>query len=177
MSVDAARISAPAFRIREDELPPELILSIERILDLHANPDTDPLDKLTNDFNPIGVLNDYFPDGALQMDYRGAGILNRARSTEAALGQLEAVQAKLAQNERELQDEIDALREELRKDQDPSRMQLIQEMISVSTRAVAHIHRGGGSRQTSVPHARYPGPARADVAYSRESDRVRSRRA
>ena len=60
-------------------------------------------------------------------------MLSRARSTEAALGQLEAVQAKLAQNERELQDEIDALREELRKDQDPSRMQLIQEMISVST--------------------------------------------
>ncbi|RDX42721.1 hypothetical protein OH76DRAFT_1362271 [Lentinus brumalis] len=107
----AARLSTPAFRLREDELPPELILSIERILDLHTTPDTDPLDRLTNDFNPVGVLNDYFPD-------------------EAALGQLEAVQAKLAQNERELQAEIDALREELRKDQDPSRMQLIQEMIS-----------------------------------------------
>nr|VWO97163.1 Chloride channel protein [Ganoderma boninense] len=49
---------------------------------------------------------------------------------EAALGQLEAVQARLAQNERDLQAEIDTLREELRKDQDPSRMQLIQEMIS-----------------------------------------------
>ena len=53
------------------------------------------------------------------------------RHAEAALGQLEAVQAKLAQNERELQAEIDALREELSKDQDPSRMQLLQEMISV----------------------------------------------
>ncbi len=53
------------------------------------------------------------------------------RHVEAALGQLEVVQAKLAQNERELQAEIDALREELRKDQDPSRMQLLQEMISV----------------------------------------------
>ena len=51
---------------------------------------------------------------------------------ESALGQLETVQARLAQNERDLQAEIDALREELRKDQDPSRMQLIQEMISVS---------------------------------------------
>ena len=51
---------------------------------------------------------------------------------ESALGQLEAVQARLAQNERDLQAEIDELREELRKDQDPSRMQLIQEMISVS---------------------------------------------
>ena len=68
---------------------------------------------------------------------RRAGLLSnvpQARThIEAALGQLEAVQARLAQNERELQAEIDALREELRKDQDPSRMQLIQEMISVST--------------------------------------------
>ncbi|KAI0745870.1 Vps53-like protein [Earliella scabrosa] len=111
MPVEAAHVLAPTYRLREDELPPELILSIERILDLHATPESDPLDRLTNDFNPVGVLNNYFPD-------------------EAALGQLEAVQARLAQNERELQAEIDALREELRKDQDPSRMQLIQEMIS-----------------------------------------------
>lgn len=62
MAVDASR--APAFRLREDELPPELILSIERILDLHAHADADPLDRLINDFNPIGVLNDYFPNGA-----------------------------------------------------------------------------------------------------------------
>ncbi|KAI0358545.1 hypothetical protein OH77DRAFT_1420941 [Trametes cingulata] len=111
MAVETSRLSAPAFRLREDELPPELILSIERILDLHARGEADPLDKLTNEFNPIGVLNDYFPD-------------------EAALGQLEAVQARLAESERALQSEIDSLREELRKDQDPSRMQLIQEMIS-----------------------------------------------
>ena len=63
MAVEAARLPTPSFRLREDELPPELILSIERILDLHATPDSDPLDKLTNDFNPIGVLNEYFPDG------------------------------------------------------------------------------------------------------------------
>ncbi|KAI0744093.1 Vps53-like protein [Daedaleopsis nitida] len=111
MAVETTRLPAPMFRIREDELPPELILSIERILDLHTTPNSDALDKLTNDFNPTAVLNDYFPN-------------------EAALGQLEAVQARLAENERDLQAEIDALREELRKDQDPSRMQLIQEMIS-----------------------------------------------
>ncbi|KAI0829823.1 Vps53-like protein [Trametes gibbosa] len=109
MAVEASRTSA--FKLREDELPPELILSIERILDLHAHADTDALDRLTNDFNPIGVLNDYFPN-------------------EAALGQMEAVQTRLAENERALQEEIHLLREELRKDQDPSRMQLIQEMIS-----------------------------------------------
>lgn len=54
-----------------------------------------------------------------------------ASFTEAALGQLEAMQTRLAQQERDLQAEIDVLREELRRDQDPSRMQLIQEMISV----------------------------------------------
>ena len=53
------------------------------------------------------------------------------RSTEDSLGQLEAVQARLAQNERNLQQEITSLQDELRKEQDPSRMQLIQEMISV----------------------------------------------
>ncbi|TBU33936.1 Vps53-like protein [Dichomitus squalens] len=111
MAVEAARLPTPSFRLRDDELPPELILSIERILELHTTSDTDPLEKLTNYFDPIGVLNEYFPD-------------------EAALGQLEAVQERLAQNERDLQAEINALREELRKDQDPSRMQLIQEMIS-----------------------------------------------
>ena len=65
MAVDASRAPAPAFRLREDELPPELILSIERILNLHATQDSDPLDKLSNDFNPVGVLNEYFPDGEL----------------------------------------------------------------------------------------------------------------
>jgi hypothetical protein len=51
--------------------------------------------------------------------------------TEISLGQLETIQARLSQNERDLQCEIDALREELRRDQDPNRMQMIQEMISV----------------------------------------------
>ena len=65
MAVDASRAPAPAFRLREDELPSELILSIERILNLHATQDSDPLDKLSNDFNSVGVLNEYFPDGEL----------------------------------------------------------------------------------------------------------------
>jgi hypothetical protein len=53
------------------------------------------------------------------------------QGAEASLSQLETVQARLSQNERDLQCEIDALREELRRDQDPNRMQMIQEMISV----------------------------------------------
>lgn len=51
---------------------------------------------------------------------------------EASLGQIDVVKIKLAHNERELRREIDSLREELKRDQDPGRMQLIQEMISVS---------------------------------------------
>lgn len=47
------------------------------------------------------------------------------------MARLDAVQAKLVQDERELQAEIDALQEALTRDQDPGRMQLIQEMISV----------------------------------------------
>ncbi|KIJ68088.1 hypothetical protein HYDPIDRAFT_173763 [Hydnomerulius pinastri MD-312] len=99
-------------RRRDDaELPEELVLAIQRVLELNPEQNDDPLDDLSNKFNPIDVLNQLFPD-------------------EASLSQLEVVQAKLAQNERELQAEIDALQEELRRDQDPNRMQLIQEMIS-----------------------------------------------
>ncbi|TFY62573.1 hypothetical protein EVJ58_g3787 [Rhodofomes roseus] len=97
--------------VRDDRLPPEIIFSIEQILNIGRGQDTDPLDKLTNDFNPVSVLNDYFPD-------------------EASLARLEAIQTQLAQQERELQKEIDVLKEELRRDHDPSRMQLLQEMIS-----------------------------------------------
>lgn len=51
---------------------------------------------------------------------------------EASLGHIDAVQAQLAKNELEFRQEIDSLQEELKRDQDPGRMQLIQEMISVS---------------------------------------------
>ncbi len=47
------------------------------------------------------------------------------------MGQLQQVQTRLAQNEKDLQLEILELQKELKRDQDPSRMQLIQEMISV----------------------------------------------
>ena len=60
---------------------------------------------------------------------------------------MEAVQEKLVQQERELQAEIELLREELRKDQDPSRMQLIQEMISVRACIIS-----GSESNTQVEH-------------------------
>jgi hypothetical protein len=50
---------------------------------------------------------------------------------EASLGELEAVQQRLAENERQIKAQIDELTEELKANQDPDRMQLIQEMISV----------------------------------------------
>ncbi|EPT04630.1 hypothetical protein FOMPIDRAFT_1027874 [Fomitopsis schrenkii] len=96
---------------REDKLPPEIILSIEHILNLGHVKAGDPLDTLTNDFTPVSVLNEYFPD-------------------ETSLGKLEFIQNQLARQEQDLQKEIDSLNEELRRDHDPSRTQLLQEMIS-----------------------------------------------
>ncbi|KAN0091332.1 Vps53-like, N-terminal domain containing protein [Tylopilus felleus] len=94
------------------ELPQELVLAIQRVLELNPeHNDDDPLDDISNSFNPVDILNQLFPD-------------------EASLTRLDAVQAKLAQDERDLQAEIDALQETLKRDQDPGRMQLIQEMIS-----------------------------------------------
>lgn len=49
-------------RTFDDTLPHELILSIQRVLNLQPNSEADPLDVL-NGFNPVGVLNGYFPDG------------------------------------------------------------------------------------------------------------------
>jgi peptidoglycan hydrolase CwlO-like protein len=47
------------------------------------------------------------------------------------LGQIDAVQARLAQNVRDIQHEIDDLTAQLKSSQDPNRMQLIQGMIFV----------------------------------------------
>jgi len=118
---------------KEAELPQELISSIQRILELNSENQSDPLDVLSNDFNPIDMLNQLFPDGT---SITWSCIVQTESGAEASLSQLEAIQARLSQNERDLQCEIDALREELRHDQDPNRMQLIQEMISV--RSISH---------------------------------------
>ncbi|KAJ7747224.1 Vps53-like protein [Mycena metata] len=95
-----------------DELPHEVILAIERVLELKSGQtDADPLDALSNDFDPVGLLNDFFPD-------------------EASLAHIASVQARLVESQREIQREIDALQLELKQNQDPTRMHLIQEMIS-----------------------------------------------
>ena len=56
---------------------------------------------------------------------------------EASLGELEAVQQRLADSERRMKAQIDELTEELKTNQDPNRMQLIQEMISVRSPAAS----------------------------------------
>ncbi len=88
---------------------------------------------------------------------------------EASLGQLEAVQSRLAQNERDLQLEIDSLQDELGTEQDPNRMHLIQEMISVRP----HTMHGGYLPCLNYPF-NYLGFTGADVSYTGESDRIRS---
>ena len=57
---------------------------------------------------------------------------------EASLGELEAVQQRLADNERQMKAQIDELTEELKANQDPNRMQAIQEMISVRSLAASN---------------------------------------
>lgn len=50
---------------------------------------------------------------------------------EASLAHIDAVNSRLAETQLELQNEIDSLQQELSTNQDPEKMQVIQEMISV----------------------------------------------
>ncbi|KAG6853779.1 hypothetical protein C0991_001490 [Blastosporella zonata] len=100
--------------MHNDELPREVILAIQQALDAHVGDvQNDPFDAVSLDtsFSPVPVLNDLFPD-------------------EASLAHLDLVNARLAETQRALQTEIDALQGELKRSQDPEKMQLIQEMIS-----------------------------------------------
>jgi hypothetical protein len=45
------------------ELPQEVIVAIQRILELNPENQNDPLDVLSNEFNPVDMLNQLFPDG------------------------------------------------------------------------------------------------------------------
>ncbi|KAF9268827.1 hypothetical protein L218DRAFT_917932 [Marasmius fiardii PR-910] len=91
-----------------DELPRELVLSIQRVLETQSS---DPFEPFSNEFNPAEVLNNFFPD-------------------ETSLALTENVKEKLLQTKQDLQHELESLRQELKRNQDPDRMQLIQEMIS-----------------------------------------------
>ncbi|QRV79068.1 vacuolar protein sorting-associated protein 53 [Ceratobasidium sp. AG-Ba] len=87
--------------------PTPLILRIQNILDL---PPTNSTDALTG-FDKIATLNELFPD-------------------EASLARVNEVQTQINQDIIQIQQEIDGLRAELRRDQEPARMQLIQELIA-----------------------------------------------
>ena len=91
-----------------DEIPFELAHDILRVLEVQHE---DDIERLA-DFNPLGSLNTLFPD-------------------QASLSEIAAIQGRLKEDQRALQAQIDQLQAELRRDQDPDRMQLIQEMIGV----------------------------------------------
>ena len=46
------------------DLPHEDVVSIQRVLDIQPNEEVDRLDGLSERFNPVEILNDFFPDGA-----------------------------------------------------------------------------------------------------------------
>ncbi|KAF8638746.1 hypothetical protein AX17_001987 [Amanita inopinata Kibby_2008] len=94
-----------------DELPHEVILAIQRILEIKQDEDSDPLDDLSSTFSPVKVLNDLFPD-------------------EGSLAHIEEVHARLCDTQTRLRQEIESLQAQLKRSQDPERMQIIQEMIS-----------------------------------------------
>jgi hypothetical protein len=83
---------------------------------------------------------------------------------EASLVHLEVVSSRLAETQQELQKEVDALQSELKISQDPERMSVIQEMISVGILInwLLGIY--------TYPLVGLTGP---NVTYSREGNRVR----
>jgi vacuolar protein sorting-associated protein 53 len=121
-----------------DDLPHEVILSIQRILELEPSGEVDRLDGLSEKFNTVEILNDFFPDGSsLSSSFFSQNLLKICMLTfscslaEASLAHLEVVNSRLAETQQELQKEVDALQSELKISQDPERMSVIQEMISV----------------------------------------------
>jgi len=46
------------------ELPHEVVVSIQRVLEIQPTEEVDRLDGLSERFNAVEILNDFFPDGA-----------------------------------------------------------------------------------------------------------------
>lgn len=63
MTTELKRPFTSVLGVREDILPPDVALSIQRVLSLGNTPDEDPLDTFSNGFNPVDILNSYFPNG------------------------------------------------------------------------------------------------------------------
>ncbi|KAJ4493762.1 Vps53-like protein [Lentinula edodes] len=91
--------------MQNDDLPTEVLIAVQRVFEQHSSP------AAGASSNAIDALNSLFPN-------------------ESSLAYTETVQARLLERQREIQKEIDLLREQLKRNQDSDRMQLIQEMIS-----------------------------------------------
>jgi vacuolar protein sorting-associated protein 53 len=50
--------------MHNDELPPELLLAIQNVLNTQSTQERDPLEDISNNFDAAKILNGYFPDGA-----------------------------------------------------------------------------------------------------------------
>lgn len=111
-----------------DNLPSEVLVAIQRVLELDYIPSDDPFEGLSSTFDPVAILNGMFPNGVSVLCQTCRILI---QLSEAALAHTEVIQARLAESQREVQREIDELQAELKLHQDPNRMQSIQEMISV----------------------------------------------
>lgn len=68
MSTDIKRPFTAVLGVREDVLPQEVVLSIQRILESKSASESDPLDMFSSEFDPVEILNSYFPDGPFPLD-------------------------------------------------------------------------------------------------------------
>jgi len=50
-----------------DELPHEVILAIQRVLEIQPTDEIDRLDGLSERFNAVEILNDFFPNGVYSL--------------------------------------------------------------------------------------------------------------
>jgi hypothetical protein len=58
-------ILTPCTMYYNDELPHEVIVAIQRVLEVKTGEEGDPLDALSTNFSAVDILNELFPDGAL----------------------------------------------------------------------------------------------------------------
>ena len=63
MKVGSANYSLNIISMSNDELPHEVILAIQRVLEIQPTEEIDRLDGLSERFNAVEILNDFFPNG------------------------------------------------------------------------------------------------------------------
>lgn len=105
----------------QQDVPAETIISIERVIEPEK------------DYNHVRMnvqdrLNELFPDGTL---LHGKRTHFSYGPKESSLERIQEVQSQLEEQRASLQTAVDLLCETLTKEQDPERMQRIQELIAV----------------------------------------------